>query len=185
MKILQVINSLHIGGAEKLLVDSIPLYKSNDIDMELLLLNGTKTPFFCELDKKGVIIHSFSIGDIRTVYNPFHVFCIIPYLRKYDIIHVHLFPALYWVAIAKLLSFSKKKLIYTEHNTNNRRIANKGIWSILDKFIYKQYCQIVSISIEVDAVIKSHLSFPLDKFKIINNGINLSQFASVSKSNDD
>jgi len=53
-KVLQVINLLNIGGAEKLLVDSIPLYKARGINMESLLLNGTKTPFLCELEKRGV-----------------------------------------------------------------------------------------------------------------------------------
>jgi hypothetical protein len=38
MKVLQVINSLYIGGAEKLLVDSISLYREMGIDMELLIL---------------------------------------------------------------------------------------------------------------------------------------------------
>ena len=176
MKILQVINSLNIGGAEKLLVDSIPLYKAKGINMELLLLNGTKTPFFYELEKKGVNIHFLSADDIKTVYNPLHIFQIIPYLKQYDIIHVHLFPALYWVALAKWLSLSKKTLIYTEHSTKNRRIKNKGIWWILDKFIYKRYSKIVSISLEVDTAIKLHLFEKDAKFCIINNGINLSNF---------
>jgi len=180
MKVLQVINSLNIGGAEKLLVDSIPLYKAKGINMELLLLNGTKTPFFYELEKGGVTIHSLSKGDIKTVYNPLLVFQIISYLRKYDIIHAHLFPTLYWVALAKWLSRSKTKLIFTEHSTHNRRMEQKS-WQIIDKFIYKQYDCIVSITKDVDSMIKSHLSFPLDKFKIINNGINLSQFTEISE----
>jgi hypothetical protein len=80
-----------------------------------------------------------------------------PYLEKYDIVHVHLFPTLYWVALAKFLSFSKTKLIFTEHNTSNRRI-NKKLWRVSDNFIYRQYNAIVSITKEVDCVIKSNLS---------------------------
>lgn len=179
MKVLQVINSLHIGGAEKLLVDSISLYKVKGIEMELLLLNGTKTPFFCELEKKGVAIHSLSMGNIKMVYNPLHIFRIIPYLKKYDIIHAHLFPTLYWVGLAKVISFSKTKLIFTEHSPYNRRIESK-IGRILDKFIYNQYNVIVSITKEVDSILKSHLSFPQNKFRIINNGINLSQFTELN-----
>ncbi|MDR0602847.1 MAG: glycosyltransferase, partial [Bacteroidales bacterium] len=175
MRVLQVITSLGTGGAEKLLVDSIPLYKLKGIDMDLLLLNGTETPFLKLLKEQNVTIYTLSKGNIKTVYNPFHIFRIIPYIRKYDIVHVHLFPSLYWAAFAKLLSFGKTKLVFTEHNTHNRRIGNIT-GRVLDKFVYHQYDTIVSIAKEVDTVIKLHLSFKKDKFKIIHNGINLSQF---------
>jgi glycosyltransferase involved in cell wall biosynthesis len=175
MKLLQVITSLYTGGAEKLLVDSIPLYRSKGIDMELLLLNGTRTSFFKILEEQNIPIYTLSQGSIKTVYNPLLIFRIIPYLKKYDIIHVHLFPTLYWVALAKLLMFSKVELIFTEHSTNNKRIQ-KTIGRIFDRFIYAQYNFIVSISKGVDTNIKSHLSFKDDKFRIINNGINLFSF---------
>jgi glycosyltransferase involved in cell wall biosynthesis len=175
MKVLQVITSLYTGGAEKLLVDSIPLYRSKGIDMELLLLNGTKTPFFKTLEEQNIPIYALNQGNIKTIYNPLLIFRIIPYLKKYDIVHVHLFPTLYWVAIAKLFSFSKVKLLYTEHSTNNKR-RQKTIGRIFDRFIYARYKFIVSISNGVDVNIKSHLSFNEGKFRIITNGINLFPF---------
>ncbi|MDR0605613.1 MAG: glycosyltransferase, partial [Bacteroidales bacterium] len=175
MQVLQVITSLYTGGAEKLLVDSIPIYREKGIDMELLLLNGDETPFFQTLKKSGIKIHYLTKGNIRKIYNPLLVFRIIPFLKKYDIVHVHLFPTLYWAALAKRLSFGKTKLVFTEHNTHNRRIGNIT-GRVLDKFIYHQYDTIVSITKEVDTIIKLHLSFKKDKFKIIHNGINLSQF---------
>jgi glycosyltransferase involved in cell wall biosynthesis len=183
MRVLQIITSLRTGGAEKLLLDSIPLYIAKGIDMELLLLNGEETPFLKELEKQNVTIHSLSKGNIKTVYNPIHILRLIPYLRKYDIIHVHLFPTLYWVALAKLLAFSRTKLIFTEHNTHNRRME-KRLWCLLDRFIYKQYDKIVSITKGVDTIIKHHLSTNKDKFKIINNGIDLSRFFNLQKIKD-
>jgi glycosyltransferase involved in cell wall biosynthesis len=176
MKILQIITSLYTGGAEKLLVDSIPLYRKMGIDMDLLVLNGDETPFFHSLKKSGVKIHYLTKGNIKKIYNPLLVFRIIPYLKKYDMIHVHLFPTLYWVALAKLLILSKIKLIFTEHNTNNTRILKKGIWKKVDKFIYRQYDKIVSITAEVQKVITDHLSDFSEKFCVINNGIILSDW---------
>jgi glycosyltransferase involved in cell wall biosynthesis len=176
MKVLQVITSLYTGGAEKLLVDSIPLYRKMGIDMELLLLNGNETSFFHSLKKSGAKIHYLTKGNIKKIYNPLLVFHIIPYLGEYDIIHVHLFPTLYWAALAKLLTLSRVKLIFTEHNTNNTRISKKGIWKETDKFIYRQYDKVVSITAEVRKVITSHLSDFSEKFCVINNGINLSDF---------
>jgi len=183
MKVLQVNNSLYIGGAEKLLVDSIPIYKQKGIDMELLLLTGIKTPFFELLEKQGVKIYALTKGNFRKIYNPFLCFRIIPYLKKYDIIHVHLFPALYWVALAKIISHSQTKLIFTEHSTNNRRIGNKT-GQIFDKFIYNQYSSIVSITKEIDSIIKTHLALSSKKFKIINNGIDLTKFTESLRNNE-
>ena len=180
MRILQVISSLGTGGAEKLLIDSIPLYKNKGVDMELLLLNGNQTPFYKNIQQHNITIYHLSTGNIKKIYNPFFIFKIIPFLRKYDIIHVHLFPTLYWVAIAKLLAFKKVKLIYTEHSTSNKRRKQK-IWRITDRFMYKRYSKIVSITEEVYYNVSSHLKLNKSKYRTICNGINLDVFKSLSK----
>lgn len=114
MKILQVINSLTTGGAEKLIIDSVPLYQNQGLTVDVLLLNNAETQFKSKLkETSNGRIEGLSIGS---VYNPFLIFKIIPYLKKYDIIHLHLFPTLYWVVLAKWISFSNVKLVYTEHN---------------------------------------------------------------------
>ena len=46
MKILHIITSLRTGGAEKLLVDLLPAFKSMGHTVELLLFDGTITPFY-------------------------------------------------------------------------------------------------------------------------------------------
>jgi len=176
MRVLQIINSLDTGGAEKLLVDSIPRYIQKGIDMELLLLNGNETYFYRQLKAKGIVIHSLTKGSIKKIYNPLLIFRLIPFLRKYDIIHVHLFPALYWVALAKLLSFSKITLIFTEHSTNNKRIEKKGIWQLIDRFIYKRFDRIIAISQEVANILKYNRLTDDCKIAIINNGIDLSPY---------
>ena len=179
MKVLHIITSLYTGGAEKLLIDSIPIYKQKGIDVYLLLLNGNETPFYKQLKSKNITLYKLTKGNIRKVYNPLLTFQIIPYLKKYDIIHVHLFPALYWTALAKYLSRSKVKLVFTEHSTNNKRITKKGVWRLLDKLVYKQYNKIGTITSEVDTVIKTHLETTSDKFRVINNGIDISQYSNA------
>lgn len=167
MKILQVINSLGTGGAEKLLLDTIPKYNASGLSMDLLLLNGTNYPFLAELKKQNdVTIFNFGTGS---VYNPLHIFRLIKILRKYDLVHVHLFPALYWVGMAKMVSFSRTPLLFTEHNTSNRRRGNP-FFKILDKWMYSRYCKIITISSEVDAGIKKHLGFKEHRFEYIQNG---------------
>ena len=173
MKVLQITNSLKIGGAEKLVVDSVPLYQKRGIAMDVVTLDNTKTSFSDLLIKEssGKVIGLTS----RSVYNPFLIFKIIPLFKKYDLIHIHLFPTLYWVVLAKIFSFSKTPLIYTEHNTSNRR-RNNFIFKFLDKFIYRRLVKIVTIADEVDEEIKKHLEFSDQCFQLIQNGVDVSFF---------
>ncbi|MDN3723962.1 glycosyltransferase [Aequorivita sp. SDUM287046] len=176
MRILQVINSLSTGGAEKLIMESVPIYQKKGLKTDVLLLSNKKTSFWEELKListaciKGLTLHS--------IYNPFLIFRIIPYLKKYDIVHLHLFPTLYLVVLAKVLSFSNVKLIYTEHSTNNRR-RSSFFWKTIDKFIYSKLAIIVTIAKEVDLNLKKHLNFPSSKFKMIHNGVDIDRFATA------
>lgn len=173
MKVLQIINSLATGGAEKLIIETLPLYRGKGIEMDLLVLNGKDCPFMEEL-KHMDCCTVYSLG-LKSVYNPLNIFKIIPYLKKYDIIHVHLFPSQYWVVLAKLLSFSKTKLVFTEHSTSNRRIQNAFL-KYVDRFFYKKYHQIICITEEVLEVLKKHTLLPLHKFEVIKNGVAIEKF---------
>ena len=170
MKILQIINSLDTGGAEKLILDTIPLFNKLAIKTDLAILNGTEYPFLNAL-KKSKCCTVISLGN-KSVYNPTLIFKIMPLLKQYDLVHVHIFPSLYWVALAKMMCFSKTKLVYTEHSTSNNR-RRKFIFKIVDKFIYSYYSRIITISPEVDTNIKQHLQFKEERFVLIQNGINL------------
>ncbi len=169
MKVLHIINSLNTGGAEKLLSESLPLYNKRGIKTDLLLLNGDETPLLKELKKQNCC-NIYTLGK-GLVYNPLLIFKLIPYIKRYDIIHAHLFPSLYWLSIAKILSFTKTKIIYTEHSTNNKR-RNFWLFEMIDKLFYYPYSRIITIADEVDNNIKKHLRFNSSKFLLINNGVN-------------
>jgi len=107
MKVLQISNWLYTGGAEKLLLESIPLLNEKGVQVDLALSGDVSTPFLEQLKAKNTnTIYTLKEGN-KNVYNPLLIFKIIPFFKKYDIIHVHLFPPLYIVALAKLVSFSK------------------------------------------------------------------------------
>lgn len=176
MKVLHVINSLDTAGAEKLLLETIPIYNTRGIPTDILVLNGSKFPFYNQLESKRICrIHSLGTGAL---FNPLMIFKIIPFLRQYPIVHVHLFPSLYWVAIAKMLSFSKVKLIYTEHATTNTRMENR-FFRLFDKIVYSKFTKIVCISDEVEKSIKNHLNFAEGRFMLIKNGVNISNITNA------
>jgi glycosyltransferase involved in cell wall biosynthesis len=169
MRILHIINSLGTGGAEKLLIDSLPIMYENGVAVDLYLLKSGNFPFENVLRKSKINIEN---SDLKSFYNPLHIFRIIPLLKKYDIIHVHLFPALYWVALAKWMTFSKTKLIFTEHNTTNRRV-DKWYFKYFDSFIYSRYTKIVAISGKVNDMLFNKMKINKSKVVLIKNGINL------------
>lgn len=168
-KILLIINSLSIGGAEKLVVD---IAKSNPDKYEVIALRSSSSFLEQTLLDSDVNYRYLSSGS---VYNPLLVFKIMKYLRMYNVVHLHLFPTLYWIVFAKMLSFSNVKLIFTEHNTHNRRRESKFL-QIIDKFIYKKLNYIITISESTENNLRHHLGFNNDNIKTITNGIDLSKF---------
>lgn len=177
MKVLHVINSLFIGGAERLLVETLPLLQKNtNNNVDLALLNASSTSFYEKFKSvnKGEIFELSKSNE----YNPLNILRLIPLMKKYDIIHVHLFPSLYWVAIAKMISFSRVKLVFTEHSTGNRRLQSP-LFRIIDKFIYRAYSKIICISPEVKNQIGNLLKIPNDRLVVVNNGINLRKIKSI------
>lgn len=172
MKVAHIINSLGTGGAEKLIVDSVPVYQDKGINIDVICLSKAKTPFFLELESRTQLPIK-GLASTST-YNPLLIFKIIPYLKEYDIIHLHLFPTLYWVVLAKWISFSKVTLIYTEHNTSNRR-RSVLVFKILDKFIYNKLNAIVCITHGVKRNLLNHIK-SLKSIKVINNGIDTEKF---------
>ncbi len=170
MRVLQVIDSLAMGGAEKLLLDSIPLYVKKGVQIDIALLQDDDYPFTKELEKQNCCkIYKLSKGS---VYNPFLIFKLVKVIDNYDVVHVHLFPAQYWVVLAKILTFSRIKLIFTEHSTSNRRILNP-IFRFIDKLFYKSYYNVIAISAPVHAMLSDTLKLATEKIKIIYNGVDV------------
>lgn len=170
MKILRVINSLSIGGAERSIVVNVPKHIQRGFEMDVLLLDGNPTFFRQELLDNSVSVSW--LGLQNNIYNPFYIFKIAKLFKKYDVVHAHLFPTLYWVALAKILTKSKIKLVYTEHSTYNKR-RDYTIFNWLDRFLYKQYNAIIAISPEANVALSQHLK--RNDIITIFNGVDLSQ----------
>lgn len=178
VKVLRVINSLGMGGAERSIAVNVPRHIKRGWNMDVLVLDGQDTFFLNELKKDHVKI--YYIGLNNNIYNPFISFKLIKYIKKYDIIHVHLFPSFYWVALAKIISFSKIKLVFTEHSTTNRRMLKSNYFiRMIDKIIYSKYDKIIAISEGTKATLSKYLNLD-NKIKVIPNGIDINQLRNAS-----
>jgi glycosyltransferase involved in cell wall biosynthesis len=175
MKILQVINSLSVGGAEKLIIEFVPLLKDKGHKIDVLILKNSDSHLNIQLIEQGITVLSL---NGKNVYNPFLIFKLVKYLTHYDIIHAHLFPSQYWTIFAKLISFSKAKFITTEHNTFNRR-RNHFILKYVDKFIYSHYDKIITVSNKAYNALCEYLRCS-QNIVCVPNGVNIKKISDSS-----
>jgi glycosyltransferase involved in cell wall biosynthesis len=172
MKILFVAPLLSVGATSRLMSEIIPMINAYEgVEVDFLIGKCVKDTFMPIFDRANVKVHKLN----HSTYSPLNIFKIAKYLDRYDVIHVNLFPSLYWTAIANLIC--RKPIVYTEHNTYNSR-RNKWYLRIVEKWVYKQYSRIISISEATQANLKEWLKANSDdkRFVVINNGVNLESF---------
>ena len=182
MRILHVITSLRTGGAEKLMVDLLPRLKESGHEVDLLLFDGVDTPFWHQAEAAGIRIFDLGVGG--SVYSPVKLFKLIPFMRRYDVVHTHNTAPQLFAAMGSL--FCKTRLITTEHNTSNRRRAWKWFRAI-DHWMYSRYDKIICISQKAEENLRNHLGVKEDntlssRILTINNGVDVEKFASAKKS---
>jgi glycosyltransferase involved in cell wall biosynthesis len=171
MKILHIISSLEIGGAQRLLSDILPLMaKENEVT--LLVNKEVDNDFATKIKSAGISIIECGCPNI---HSPKNILIIAQLAKGYDVVHVHLFPTIYWAAFASLIT--PLNLCYTEHSTSNKR---RGKWYFrpIELFVYSRYKKIISISQKTQDALTKWLKVKGKdtRFEIINNGVALATF---------
>ena len=180
LKIAHVINSFSEGGAERLLVETLISYNNLGIKASAIYFKkykgNTLLSYFEDLEH---ITLEPSIN--KNFYSPIHIIHLLKLLKNYDVVHVHLFPALYWVFFAHTLLTGKKPLlIFTEHNSTNKR-RNKLLLNFIDRMVYGRYKKIVAVSDRSKVTLVDHLGPKFEsRIKTIPNGINLEKIQNAS-----
>lgn len=171
MKVLHVISSLETGGAQKLVHDLVLLQKKLGDEVTVLVYYFSNSLFEKQLKEYGIQIISLDCRNVKSIKIITELHGIIP---DYEIVHVHLFPTLYQVALASI--GYNTPLIYTEHSTYNRRRAKK-FFRPIEQIIYNKYSKIVSISEQTQKKLLNWLRpKELTKFQVIPNGVNLRKY---------
>jgi glycosyltransferase involved in cell wall biosynthesis len=175
MRVLHVISSLEIGGAQRLLSDLLPIQKQQGIDVSLLVLKSEDSAFSKKVADAGVPIISLNVKSFR---NPFLAFRVRKIIMQYDVVHAHLVHALYICSLAA--RGLKTKLVYTEHSTSNNRRGKTYVRPI-EKFIYGRYDKLISISQQTQDALQDWLQSNDGRFVVINNGVDTKAFANIHK----
>ncbi|VEU83284.1 glycosyltransferase [Acholeplasma hippikon] len=175
MKILFIINALTIGGAERLVTNLALHMKNEKHDVELLLLsNRNSSELINKIEENNIKVSISKYTKVRDIRNYLFIKKQIKN-NQYDVIHVHLFPALYYVSLLKRRILKNAKLIYTEHSTDNKR-RSKKILRKIEINIYKKYDGVIAISKAVKKTLNDWLDHKVN-IEIIENGIPTSDFS--------
>lgn len=169
MRILHVITSLLTGGAEKLIVDIVPRLREKGHVVDVVVFNGIETPFLKEL-RKNKDVKVFLLGN--SFYDVRYILKLRRIIKNYDIVHTHNSSPQLYAAIANI--GMHKRLVTTEHNTTNRK-RNNLLLRIVDKWMYKQYEQIICISDKAAENLKNYLGYS-DRICVIYNGVDVERF---------
>ena len=179
MKILHVITSLRTGGAEKLMVDLLPRLKAKDLDVDLLLFDGTDTPFRREVETAGIKVFDLGIGG--SVYSPLRLIRLLPFMRKYDVVHTHNTAPQMFAALCRI--FSKTKLVTTEHGGSNRRRSIRS-FKLIDKWMYNRYDRVICIAAKTEKNLCEYLGKCKTKILTINNGVDIAKYSGATPSDE-
>lgn len=171
MKILHYINNLGSGGAEKLLTEILPLIKQKGHEVTLVISNSKMN-----VEKYENILNKLNIKIINlntSFYNPYQIMLLARLIVKgnYDIVHSHLFPSQYWLALASFFLPSNVIFIKTEHSNSNKRRKYFAL-RFLESFIYKRYHAIIAISENVKMNLDNWLT-DHNNIIVIHNGVNI------------
>lgn len=171
LNILQLISSLDVGGAEKLLIDLLNASKETlgEVDYTVVVMNDqVNEDFKTEILNTGYDVHFFNRPQGHK--HPKYLLDLLDIIKKKNIkiIHSHNNGSKFWSILCKLLN-PRVKTVYTVHDTNIISTMNK-----LELFIQKLFIDMnIAISQSVEDECKQ---FGVDNVIKIYNGINTTKF---------
>lgn len=148
-----MITSLQTGGAETLVVNLMPRFRALGHEVGVVVFNGEHTALMERLERECPQCKIYRLGT--SYYNPWYIVKLMRIMRKYDVVHTHNSSPQLFAAIANI--FCRKKLVTTEHSTNNRKREKGGYLRIIDRWMYARYDQVICISEIAEEKLRGYL----------------------------
>jgi len=175
MKILHVINDLETGGAQRLISDFLPEIKQKGVDVSLLVFRHIDNHFSQRIESAGIPV---IVLNAPRILSPGKFLCLRNLFSQFDLVHVHLFPALYWCALASIGITTK--MVWTEHSTSNRR-RNCWYYQPIEQFMYGRYDRLVSISQQTQESLQQWNRRADERYMVVENGVDINRFSQTVK----
>jgi glycosyltransferase involved in cell wall biosynthesis len=171
MKVLHIISTLGIGGAETLVSELAVSQKIAGLNVAVYVLVKTGTHLEDQLVKNGVPV-TYGVGGW---YSFRQLIPLSKYVKvfKPDIVHSHLTPAQLWSAL-----ISHPRRLTTEHSTFNRR--RKFVFKVFDSWMYSQYRVIACISRATANALGEWIPLIFNRITVVTNGIDIERFQNAS-----
>jgi glycosyltransferase involved in cell wall biosynthesis len=181
LKILHIINALPRAGAEIFLTQLAIQQKRSGADVFVLIFCSAEQSLLNELLAESINV---VVGNLRSVYSPLCIRYLKRYLsnKHFSVVHVHLFPSQYWVAIAMGPSHAGTTLVTTEHSTNNRRMGYPVI-RFVERLVYGTYDVVVCNSKATRDRLSNWIRGREGNIIIIENGIDFGKISEAADAN--
>ena len=171
VKIVHIINSFELGGAEKLVLNLCRLLPQEQFEIAICSVIGSG-PLINDFEKLGIKVLVFKK---KTKIGLAVIWQIYKFLKEYkpQIVHTHLFAADFWGKLAAILA-RVPVIITTEHSVNlEEGYLKKKVKLLLSYFT----AQIIAVSEAVKDHYIQEVKIKANKIKVIHNGVDLQRFA--------
>jgi glycosyltransferase involved in cell wall biosynthesis len=178
-RVLHIIDSLHLGGAQEVVLN-LATCGSSRFRHEVATMHG-RGIYWDRLKKAGIKVHSLSPHKFLPAYLasiPWRILA-----DKPDILHCHLIPS---NIIAKPLGalLGVPVIINHDHTNDPHRIDNK-ILLALDKSTNRFAHHIIAVAAACRDFLTTRESIPPEKISLVPNAIDLRRFSPGEASRDD
>ncbi|WP_373032847.1 glycosyltransferase family 4 protein [Sulfurovum sp.] len=155
IKILSVIETLGNGGAERVLINTLPALQKIGIECEVAILFETDD-LAEELEMQGIKVHRLHLSHKWNVVEGIYKLNQLIKKHHYDIIHAHLFFAYFYTGLIKLFH-TNVKTVTTFHNlgynTYPATTFVKKLRKNLDAFVVNK---LVDKKVAVSGAVRDH-----------------------------
>jgi glycosyltransferase involved in cell wall biosynthesis len=122
----------------------------------------------------GIPVHHIRFGHKYSPHGFWRLFWLLQ-RGRYDVVHAHGWPAVFFVALISLLDH-RPRYVMSEHNVTNRR-RRLGL-KFLDRLIYWRFDAISAVSQAAAAALVAWLPQTREKVCVVHNGLDVSRLFS-------
>lgn len=183
MRALHVINSLVLGGAERLISELLPAMAGAGIESRAFALDERGDAFSKRLRDAGIQVEFARKGG-ASPYAPARLADVAAAIARErpDIVHAHLGPSFHWCALAGGRG-RDYGLLATEHASANRRMDMPFLRGF-ERFCHGRYDRIACVSEDAASALEHWLGLERAKLPVIQNGIPLERFREAKPAMD-
>jgi len=162
LKVIHVVSSLNIGGAERFVIDLGERQLSQGSDVAILSFGSNKDTLITVAKNKGIQI--YTIEKVASVLGQFSLFKV---LKGCDIIHIHTAYALKPLSIVMKI-IGCKQCVYTRHGAAEN---NSPAWQKIHNAFKKHIKAMSFVSQEAFDIFKRNYPWHDIPMSVVDNGV--------------